>query len=188
VLIGGLLGVGRGLAIAFGIMLHYWLGQSAAPIPSVRPETLMGLRGLLSSLLSNHIVLSVVFGLAFLFLLLLLYIIVRKQWLAAIALWIFAVAVELLAFATSGPKLFWIVSILIATLIVTAVARFGLLAMISNQLFFLLTFMYPMTPDFSVWYIQSSLFPLMIMLGLAGYAFYISLGGQRVFKGKLLRE
>jgi hypothetical protein len=44
------------------------------------------------------------------------------------------------------------------------------------------------TTDFSAWYAGSSLFTLLAVLALAGYAFYTSLGGQKVFKGKLLEE
>jgi serine/threonine-protein kinase len=181
-LIGGLLGIGRASAISFGILLSYWFGHHAPPVPSVRPESLTSVRGLLSVFLSEHVVFSVLAGLAFLFLLLFLYIILRKQWLAATAFGLIALAVELLAFASLGPRLFWIASILIATLIAIVLTRFGLLAMIANQLFFFLSVMYPMTTDFSVWYIQSFLFPLIIMLALAGYAFYISLGGRKVSK------
>jgi hypothetical protein len=56
------------------------------------------------------------------------------------------------------------------------------------QLFFFLSLTYPLTTNLSAWYAQSTLFALAIALGLAIYGFYISLGGQRVFGDKLLRE
>ena len=63
-----------------------------------------------------------------------------------------------------------------------------LLATMVAQLFFFLTRPYPLTTDFSVWYATSTIFALVIALGLAIYGFYISLGGQRVFGGKLLND
>jgi hypothetical protein len=53
-------------------------------------------------------------GFAFLFLLLLLYILLRKELLATLALFVIALAVEILAFASIGPYLYWISSILVA--------------------------------------------------------------------------
>lgn len=68
--------------------------------------------------------------------LLLLYIILRRQWLAIAAMFVIALLIELSAFAAAGPRLFWIVSTLIALTIVTVVARFALLASMAHQLFF----------------------------------------------------
>jgi hypothetical protein len=40
-----------------------------------------------------------------------------------------------------------------------------------------------MTTDFSVWYAPSVIFALVASAALVVYAFYISLAGQKVFKG-----
>ena len=40
----------------------------------------------------------------------------------------------------------------------------------------------------TVWYTSAAFFPVVIMLALAIYGFYTSLGGQTVFKSGLLRE
>jgi hypothetical protein len=68
------------------------------------------------------------------------------------------------------------------------VARFGLLATIAFNLFFNLTFFYPLTSDVSVWYTSAAFLPVVVILALAIFGFYTSLGGQTVFKGGLLRE
>lgn len=120
--------------------------------------------------------------------LLLLYIILRRQWLAIAAMFVIALLIELSAFAAAGPRLFWIVSTLIALTIVTVVARFALLASMAHQLFFFLALTYPMTTDFSVWYAPSMLFALALMVGMAVYGFYISLGGQSPFGNRLLQD
>jgi hypothetical protein len=139
-------------------------------------------------LLGTLVVQVVFFALAVLFLLLLLQIILRRDRLAAGALWIVIFALEALAFASAGPRFYWVTSILIATLSVISVARFGLLATIAFNLFFNLSFFYPLTSDISVWYTSAAFLPVVVMLALAVYGFYTSLGGQTVFKGSLVRE
>jgi hypothetical protein len=140
--------------------------------------TLGTVRRTLAVFLSSQVVPSVFVGFAFLFVLLLLYIILRKEWLAAVALFIIALAIEVSAFALAGPPLFWVASIIVALSITIVVARFGLLATMVAQLFFFLSIMYPMTTDFSVWYVPSTVFALVIALGLAIYGFYTSIGGR----------
>lgn len=46
------------------------------------------------------------------------------------------------------------------------------------QLTFFLSVVYPMTTDFSAWYAPSTIFALVIALGLAIYGFYTSIGGR----------
>ncbi len=187
-LIGGLLGVAHIGIIFLGVFLPQLFGNNPRPISGVWAASFTGLRDLLAIFLGDHIVISVFTGLGFLFLLLLFYILLRRQWLAAAAFWLMAAAVEILAFGVSGPKLYWLASIAIATILTIGVVRFGLLTMIASQFYFFLSMMYPVTLNPSAWYLQSALFPLLIMLGLGGYAFYTSLGGQSIFKGSLLRE
>jgi hypothetical protein len=48
---------------------------------------------------------------------------------------------------------------------------------------------FPTTTNFSAWYgAQSTLFVLIIGIGLILYGFYTSLAGQQIFRGKLLNE
>jgi hypothetical protein len=72
--------------------------------------------------------------------------------------------------------------------IVIILLRFGLVALaISIFVVFLLPRV-PITTDFSAWYAGSTLFTLLAVLALAAYAFHASLGGQKVFEGKLLED
>jgi Protein kinase domain len=177
-LIGGLFGLIHGACIPLGLLLTRWFGFEAPPIITVNMLTLGPPRRLLAVFLSSQVVASVFVGFAFLFFLLLLYIILRKEWLAALALFLIAVAIEVSAFAFGGPRLFWIASILVAGSITIVVARFGLLATMVAQLFFFFSVTYPLTTNFSIWYATSTIFALAIALGLAIYGFYISLGGK----------
>ena len=186
-LIGGLLGLVHSSLILFGSLLPGWLGSPAPPAVFANVLTFGGIRTLLALFLSSHVVSSVLVGFAFLFVLLLFYILLRRQWLAAGALFITALVIEVSAFASSGPRFYWVASILISLAITVAVVRFGLLSTMAAQLFFFLTLMYPMTTDLSAWYASATLFALAIVLGLAIYGFYTSLGGQRVFGKGLLQ-
>ncbi|MEK6337337.1 MAG: protein kinase [Acidobacteriota bacterium] len=187
-LIGGLLGLAHTGAIYFGLLLSGWFGAVPPPANSTHPSTLEGMRPLLADMLGTIVVQVVFFSLAVLFLLLLLQIILRRDKLAAGAMWIVVFGLEMLAFASSGPRLYWVVPVLIATLSVISVARFGLLATIAFNLFFNLSFFYPLTSNISVWYTSAAFLPVVIMIALAIYGFYTSLAGQTVFKGGLLRE
>ncbi|HET9712776.1 MAG TPA: hypothetical protein VFP64_12860, partial [Pyrinomonadaceae bacterium] len=187
-LMGGLLGLIHGACIPFGLLIPRWFGYDAPPIITMNMLTLGSMRTMLAVFLSSQLVASVFVGFAFLFLLLLLYILLRKEWLATLALFVIALAVEILAFALVGPELFWIASILVALSITIVVARFGLLATMTAQLFFFLSVTYPLTTDFSAWYASSTVFALVVALGISVYGFYTSLGGRRVFADRLLGE
>ena len=77
---------------------------------------------------------------------------------------------------------------LMAFLGVFALKRYGLLAVISALFFFNLGVFYPMTTELTAWYAIDFTIALVICIALAVYGFYISLGGQPVFKGGLLQE
>lgn len=188
VLLGGLLGIAHTCAIVFGWLIPHWLGYPSAPPLLVSTLTVGGVRQVLALLLNQNIVASVFVGFAFLFFLLLLYMILRSELLAEIGLFVTVLTIEVAAFASSSPRFVWVASIVISLIVVIMVARLGLLATMVAQLVFFLTAFYPLTTDFSIWYASSSVFALTIVLGLAIYGFYTSLGGQRVFGGKLLND
>ncbi|HEX7772280.1 MAG TPA: hypothetical protein VF435_07645, partial [Pyrinomonadaceae bacterium] len=183
-----LLGVAHTGAIVFGWLIPHWSGYPTAPPLFANVLTLGGVRQMLALFLNQNIVVSVFVGFAFLFFLLLLYMILRRELLAEIGLFLTVLTIEIAAFASSSPRFVWVASIIVSVIIVIMVARLGLLATMVAQFCFLLTAFYPMTTDFSAWYASSTVFALTIVLGLAIYGFYTSLGGQRVFGGKLLND
>jgi serine/threonine-protein kinase len=187
-LIGGLLGLLHGVWIIFGTLLPRLLGIDSTPTVIGDVLTLGSVRTMLALFLNSHVVMSVFLGFGFLFFLLLLYIVLRRQWLAIAAMFVVVLLIELSAFAAAGPRYYSIASTLIALTIVTVVARFGLLATMAHQLFFFLAIMYPLTTDFSAWYAPSMVFALALAVGIAVYGFYISLGGQSLFGDRLLKQ
>ncbi|HVG20907.1 MAG TPA: serine/threonine-protein kinase, partial [Blastocatellia bacterium] len=188
VLIGSLLGLGHTLSICTMYILSQGTEKPAPPIPSINPASLEGVRGVIMYLLSVGVQQHLLIGMGLLFLLLLLYILLRKQWLAAAALWLMFLTVEVLAFVAPAPPVLWITPIVIATLAVVATARFGLLTTISFQVFFDLSFHYPITPNLSAWYAQATFMILPLLIAVAVYSFYTSLAGQPLFRGGILQD
>jgi serine/threonine-protein kinase len=80
------------------------------------------------------------------------------------------------------------VAFLTAAVIAWVVTRFGLLAAISMRYFQLLLFAVPPSFDFAEWYAAFSMPGLILLLLLAGYAFRISIGEQRILGSALLEE
>jgi len=187
-LIGGLLGLLHGASISFGSVLPRLFGMETMPVIIGNVLALSSVRSMLAVFLTNQIVLSIFVGFGFLLFLLLLYIMLRRRWLAIAAMFLIVLAIEWSAFAAEGPRYYGIVSTMIALTVVTVVARFGVLATMAAQLFFFLAIMYPMTTDFSAWYAPSMVFALALMVGLAVYGFYISLGGQPLLGDRLLKD
>jgi len=66
--------------------------------------------------------------------------------------------------------------------------RFGLLTFAICIFVNLQLFSISITTDFSAWYAGSSFAGLIAVMSLPGYAFHTSLGGQKLFEGKLLNE
>ncbi|MFP5263908.1 MAG: serine/threonine-protein kinase [Blastocatellia bacterium] len=188
ILIGSLLGFGHTLSICSTYIVSNGAGKPVAPVAGADPAALKGIRAMIASMLSASVPQYIVVAMGLLLLLLLLYILLRRRWLAIAALWLMFAAVEVLAFAIPGPLSLWAAPVIISTLGVVAVARFGLLTTISFQFFFDLTFHYPITPDLSAWYGQTTLFVLPILVAVAIYSFYTSLAGQRVFGSGILRD
>ena len=184
-----LLGSGFGVGIAvLNYLAHYALAPPGASFfVQETLSTLLGLRQSVGQFFNLPATFSVFLGLFYLFMLLLLYLFCgRKEWLSSLVAWLLPTVVwgvlsrhQILGFLFAG---------LIFGLVLLVTTRFGLLAMIASQFFALLFAIYPMTWDFSVWYAGSTIFALCAGLAVVLYSFYISLGGQPVFKRGLLRE
>jgi len=187
ILVGGLLGLCHTAAIYLMFLLPHWLGFTVAPNAGIDTETLLGMRGIVVNTLFALAV-PIFYAVATPFLLLLLLAVLRKKWLAVVALWLFVFLANGLAFASGGPWINWVATFLISTAEVVSIARFGLIAQYSFIFFWGLTFQVPITSNFSSWYAGATLFSFVVIIGLAIYGFYTSLAGQPLLKGKLLAD
>ncbi len=109
----------------------------------------------------------------------------RKPALAAAGL---LVMETLLNLGRENPWLELPQAILTAAVIVWVVTRFGLLAAICMRYFEVLLTFIPPSFDFAEWFAAFSMPGLILLLLLAGYAFRISIGEQRLLGGALLEE
>ena len=76
----------------------------------------------------------------------------------------------------------------VAPLGAVAMTRYGMVTWASILFVNYALSVFPVTLNFSAWYAGTGLVPLIAVLALAGFAFYTSLGGQKMFSGKLLEE
>ncbi len=185
-LIGGLFAIGLFWLWTANRRTWTWLGLSDAQ-PSVMDwVTLYGWRGPLGSFCNLHLA-NIKIAFVLLFTLVLLSRLLRKEWLAFGVAWlIFTFLIGSLA--GSQSLINWVATGLFTACWIIIQARFGLLATVSFMSCVLLLIFYPITSDFSAWYAQGTIFVLVVYLAICGYGFYTSLGGQKVFAGKLLEE
>jgi serine/threonine-protein kinase len=142
-------------------------------------EFLMGGREALGQWLLQ-IPLSIIGTLQFFFLLLGLKIVLRKDWLAALAF------VALFAFpaalSTSYVKVELPAQILIYAVAVLIVYRFGLVPLAVAIFTVNMLGNVPATADISAWYAPTYILALLSVAGLAGWGFYHSLGGEPLWR------
>ncbi len=178
-----------GIVIGINIQLIPLLVQSLSSSPFTLSlssdsllRTLSGTR-LATSKLILLAVWPVTGALTFLFLLFLLRLLLRRDWLAAGLCSLLFVA----GFYT-GDWQSSFTPFLVMGLLAVAMTRYGLVTFASALIAILALHNFPVTLNFSVWYAGIGLAPLVAMLALAVFAFYTSLGGQKVFQGSLLED
>jgi Protein kinase domain len=185
ILIGAAVGVWLvGIAVLRELTLR-WLGWPH-DIATIQPASLQGISGIIYLCLGFQAPSSVFQSLGFTFLLILLTMALRKEWLGTLALWALIAAAFILISNASPVGMLFIGCT--AALVTLVVQRFGLLAMIVTIFCLFTSEFYPYTTDFSAWYIGSAVFSLVVCVALALYGFYISLAGQPLFRGRLLEE
>ncbi len=121
-----------------------------------------------------------------LFLLLLFMLILRRERLALLTLWLLLAVLTTLITQVS-PTMIPLTS-LAAFLVVFTLKRYGVLALISAMFVSHLSVFYPITTELTAWYATDFTISLVICFVLAAYGFYASLGGEKLFSGKMLEE
>jgi serine/threonine-protein kinase len=165
-------------------LMTRWIGHS--PELTLNPGTVQIGSHLLIHKLTAQLSSGIFLGFITLFILLLLFVVVRRERLAFGILWLLLTVVSTLLGQTS-LQLFPLTA-LGAFLPVYVLYRSGLLAAVATFFFTHLMIYYPITTQLTAWYATDFAIALLICLALAAYAFYTSLGGQKVFSGKMLEE
>jgi serine/threonine-protein kinase len=161
-----------------------WLGYAPPQPSSGQQWQLLGARTTIAYL-SNSLFSNVLLSLTFLFLLVLLRALLRKEWAAATA-WTFFLTV----FVLLGEHDFfaWVEVPIVLGVTVFLLRRLGLLWLVVVCVFGSLPASFPLTTQSSAWYAGISLAGILLMAAMAFYGFYTSLGGRPVFGGAVLEE
>ncbi len=181
VLAGCLWGAFVAAVIRLGWFIPSWLGYPPPQPSSGQPWQFLGARAIIAYM-SNSLVSEVLLSLAFLFLLVLLRALLRKEWAASIA-WAFFLT---LFFSQDFFALGEILIVMGVTVLL--LRRLGLLWLVVTVVFASLLADFPLTTQSSAWYAGISLTGILLMAAMALYGFYTSLGGRPVFGGAVLEE
>jgi serine/threonine-protein kinase len=156
--------------IRFAVLAHLGVSPNLA-----QADYLIGGREALGAWLMQ-IPTSILGTLGFFFLLLGLKLVLRKDWLAAIAfVAIYALPQGLSSQHVSVDLPMWILVYVIAVLIVF---RFGLIPLACAIFTVNMLSNVPFTVNFSAWYMSTFALTLLSVVALAGWGFYHSLGGE----------
>ena len=180
ILIGALFGLGTIVChLYLARLVPQWLGHPPAiPWFDFSAMQLLGIRSFAFGF-AQQIYAGLFQAFILLFLLLLMYIVLRSDRLAAIVLWLIGAVALSLTQETAAAIPF---SLLAAALVIWVLYRHGLLALIVAVFFLHLMIFYPITSDFSAWYAGDFVLALIISLTLVGFGFYTSLAGEPLFR------
>lgn len=180
VLLGGATGVMLVLMFVLGLLAPPGIGASpAAPLNFVDGPTLTSLRFAGFRLFVNQFS-AVLFALVFLFMLVLLRVILRNQWLA-MAAWCVLVGGPL-----AGES--WFVGLARGAILLVLLTRGGLLPLAVALFYMFYAFEVPLTLDFSAWYATHCLPAIFVFVALALYGFHTSLAGKPLLGRSLLED
>jgi serine/threonine-protein kinase len=186
VLIGVTLGVGMGLMELLENFAEGWFGRLPPEPMTPHLNPLLGAREMIGQsfwMISSELSAA----LAFFFLLFLLRLLLRKDWLAAAVFVLIFVAI----FPLTGnyPLVDAVFVAVMFGSLVFVLMRFGLFPLVA---FFIasdaLSDFFPQTTHLSAWYAGSTYLSILLVLALAIYGFRVSLAGRPVFSGAALDE
>ena len=184
VLIGMTYGVLLGVfESADNVLLPLFGGLPPQPgTPSM--ESLLGIRQTLGSVFAYTWV-FVLYSLGIFFLLFLLRLLVRKDWIAAI------VIVVLGAITNTGGDYFWMTFLFAAVIwlsIYLILRRFGLLALVVGLVVQNMLVTFPMTTHLSRWYASGAIAGMLTIIAIALFALRSALAGQALFNARVLDD
>lgn len=184
ILIGAAFAVGAMLIPLVTSIVGGWLGHP--PELTINPGAVNIGTNLFIGKFISQLSSGIFLGFISLFLLLLFFVVLRRERLAFGLLWLLLTLVGTLL--GEAPVQLLPLTALGAFIPVYVLYRYGLLASVATFFFTHLSLYYPITPELTAWYATDFVIALVICVALAAYAFYTSLGGQKLFSGKLLAD
>ncbi len=188
ILIGALGGIGINLIDHFGHFIKENIFGAGEHVDNnFFIESLNGWSGIISRLLGDIAVSSLV-GLALFFILLLFYIIFRNKKISIILLALIISVPQFPISLQSGDWLNGASALIFGATVTFILTRFGLLAVMFSIVYGSLSSSLPTTFDTSSHMFPGTVIVFVAAVGLAIYGFYTSTAGQPVFQRKLLPE
>ncbi len=175
ILIGLLVGMGYVLVFIASKVITLRLGDM--PTTAVKLDGLLGYSKALAIVL-DRVIDGLLAGFFFFLLFFLFRLILRREWLAGVAFVLFFLGLRVLTEAY--PIVDVPAMIIVYGVIVIMLLRCGLLALVTTIAITDLVGELVFTTDFSAWYGAGSLLLVVLVSGLAMFAFRSSLGGQRI--------
>jgi serine/threonine-protein kinase len=186
ILVGTAWGLVSTLSFRLPGVVAVWLGEPPLPPALVFSPLGFGLEKLLGGRLVAadavfHLLQGYATAMQAFFLLFLLRVALRKPWLAAVASFLFLVALNGPAYdARFGVGAYGAIAIVTALTLFVAM-RFGLVATVSFTVMAMLTDGFLLTPNLRDWYGLSSVVAIVIVGAVSTWAFRTSLAGRPVF-------
>jgi hypothetical protein len=190
ILIGGAFGVAAIIAGQLAVLAPVMLGRPIRK-PSLNSGliyewALAGVRGF-GTQSTNQITGSLMFSFVILSLVLFFAMVTRRSAVAFGVTWLLLYAVLTLNVSDATP-LDYVIGLVVPTLVITALARHGLLSLIAFFYFLHLWTFYPVTTEVSAWYATSFLLQLAVVTAITLFAFRVSLAGQKLVSPSFFDE
>ena len=181
-LVGSLYGVALVIAeVSDNLILP--LLRKLPPVPNVgHTEALLGVRAAIGLLLA-YVFFWIVYALGIFFVVFLLRLALRKDWLAGIAA---VILFSIPSLNDESPILSFLMAVLIWVSILLVLKRFGLLAMVTGLVVQNVLILFPVTTHFSRWYAAPGLTGLAFIAALAFYGFHNARAGKPIFSAAVL--
>jgi serine/threonine-protein kinase len=187
ILVGCLIGPIFPMIYFLSMLISRWLDLPYQEPHRFYESMLSGLAVALGSFAWTTLAFNVFITFGLLLVFVILYIILRNVTLATAVFWVLCF---LLLASTMANELMVnvIAGVVGATLMVFVLKRFGFLSFFVTSLVGDFFFTFPITTDPSAWYFDVTLLSMSMFAALLLYGFYVSLGGQKLFRGSLIPE
>jgi serine/threonine-protein kinase len=160
-----------------------WLG---IPFDLMSPPGVSALGSLFFARFAAQVLSGLFLPFMMFFLLLIFVTIVRNEWISVGLLWVVSVVLNTLVIDI-GLKVLPLTG-LISVILIVLLYRYGLLALTTAVFVLHLWVYYPFTTELRAWYAIDFVVGALLCVGLASWAFYTSLAGQKLFAGNLLDD
>lgn len=188
ILAGGLLGIGHTYGIVLGlIVIANFKGTDGAINVVYQPEAMNGFSGIIY-IVTKSLAGAVSSGFILLFILLGMYLVLKRKSLSVFLLFFLIFSLQTLIFAFTQHWGFIFGAAFNAFCFALALSRFGLLGIISFWMCFFISYQFPITFNTASLFFPSTIIAFALAFGLAFYAFYISIAGQKIFNTDFLKD